>query len=91
MAVARATPMQDEQVLRPVRRHAFLREILHRKIATLSVAYLLIFYSVGILAPLVAPSSIRMLAIEKSMGGAQSNQNERQILFDRPVGQSGTG
>ncbi len=47
--------MQDEQVLRPVRRHAFLREILHRKIATLSVAYLLIFYSVGILAPLVAP------------------------------------
>ncbi len=55
MAVAEATLTQGWEELTPPRRFGFAREILRRKIATISVAYLLVFYSVGILAPLIAP------------------------------------
>ncbi|MGH2608394.1 MAG: ABC transporter permease [Tepidiformaceae bacterium] len=55
MAVAEATYTPGWEELSRPRRFGFLREILRRKIATISIAYLLIFYSVGILAPLIAP------------------------------------
>lgn len=56
MAVAEATTLAPGwEEMTPRRRFGFLREILRRKIATVCVIFLVIFYSVGILAPLIAP------------------------------------
>lgn len=55
MAVAEASITPAGHLEGPTRRFPFLREIFRRKIATLSVVYLLIFYSAGIFAPVLAP------------------------------------
>lgn len=55
MTVAQATYTPELQEFAPQRRFRFWREVFRRKIATISVIFLLIFYSAGILAPFIAP------------------------------------
>jgi ABC-type dipeptide/oligopeptide/nickel transport system permease subunit len=58
MAVAEATYAPGWDEMTPTRRFTFLREIFRRKIATVAVIFLVIFYSVGILAPFLAPYDV---------------------------------
>jgi ABC-type dipeptide/oligopeptide/nickel transport system permease subunit len=53
MAVAEAAPFDDYSYMAPEVRFPTLRRLLRKKIATVAIVYLLVFYAAGIFAPFV--------------------------------------
>ncbi len=54
MAVADASTYLPEAYLPPRRRFELLRNVLRKKVAVVAIAYLLVFYTAGLFAPVVA-------------------------------------
>ena len=54
MAVADAATYLPEAYMPPRRRFELVRSILRKKIAVVAILYLVVFYTAGILAPVVA-------------------------------------